>query len=262
MNVESAVEAAFEMTIDELNLKLKRYLRGPIYYTRITLKSPLKTEDITVRRLPPHEALYEVGEFLLQAGRSFKRSRPFFEKALELNPDYPDALAGLANTYLGQDTDRMEEYLSKARELQSNNPWVATIDGHMHLSLMRKAKDNAVKDKLWNKAAKSYNLAINSGEINVEAITSAASMYADRNRWDKYYELSSIAYAIAPSNYNVRTQLIHAAVQNDKLDIAENVAKQVRLNHHMSTANIERFETWLSDLMGSDTVEKAVDSLK
>jgi len=145
---EEAVQSAFNFGIKELNAKLKNYKRGPFYYSQITLKSPIDIGQIKVRRLAPQEVAYEIGEFVLQGRGHFGDARPFFETALSITPDYADALAGLANTYLGSDQAKMMTYVEKAKAIDKANPWVATISGHLHSWQMRTGESERGKKRI------------------------------------------------------------------------------------------------------------------
>jgi len=208
------------------------------------MKSPFKDSDIEVRELDKAEIVYQMGEFALQTNLGYSASRPFFEKALEHKPDYADALTGMANTYLGVDIEKMAELIARSKEIDPSNPWTATISGHLNGWKLRQQDDKESRKKYWNLAVRDYNRAIQANEANLEAILAAASLYARNNRNEKSLELTEHAYMIAPSNFEIRTRLIYGYLKSRQTEKAESIANSIRRNHHMSDANIKRFEDW------------------
>lgn len=245
-----AIEQSTNLSFSDFEKELKKHSRQRRhYFSHINLSSPLDVNDIQIKKLSPDEALYQLGEFALQARGDFTLSKPFFEKAIDINPQNADAFAGLANTYLGRDDAKVSELIDKAKSIEPENPWVATISGHLNGNKMKKAKNTEEKEKFWNQAARDYNTAINSGKINVEAITSAALLYSYNREYKKSLELFEIAYDLAPNNHSIRLNLIVQYLANKKKDLADIIATKVRLNHHLSDQRIDEFEKWYSELL-------------
>lgn len=245
INPKEAIEQSTNMNFADFEKALRQHAKQRKYsYSKITMQSPFKDSDIEVRRLNKAEITYQIGEFALQTGLGYTASRPFFEKAIELKPDYADALTGMANTYLNIDMQKMTELIARSKEIDSNNPWTATISGHLNGWKLREQDDEESRKKYWNLAVRDYNQAINSEEVNLEAIVAAAGLYARNNRNEKYLELTEYAYVIAPSNFQIRTRLIYGYLQNRQIEKAESIANSIRRNHHMSEASIKSFEDW------------------
>lgn len=247
-SLQDATQSAFGISVKELNKQLRLYSRGNLYYTQIKLTNPLNVDEITMRQLEPHEIAYEFGEFALQARGSLEDSLALLEKAIALKPDYAAALAGLAKTFLRKDLDKMLELIEKAKAIDTDSPWVATISGHLNGWRYRREKDQTKKREYWNLAVRDYNRAIMAGTANLEAITAAASLYSGSERWDRHLELIEQAFDIAPKNFSIRTLLILSYLKNDDFDSAEIIADLIRHNHHMSDAQMQRFEKWYQRL--------------
>lgn len=245
-----AIEQSTGLSFSDFEKELKKYSRKRKFnYSKITLTSPLAVTDIPIRKLKQDEALYHIGEFALQVWGDFKLSKPFFEKAIEINPRNANALAGLANTYLGHDDVKMTELISKAKSIEPNNAWVATISGHLNSRRMKASTDDKQKIKYWNQAVRDYNIAINSGKINVEAITAAANLYFKKDRYKSALGLLETAYTLAPNNNSIRRRLIALYLASDEKDQAQNIANKVRRNHHLSDKGIDNFEKWYAKII-------------
>ncbi len=245
LSPREAIEQSTGMSLSDFEKTLRKHAKQRRHsYSQITLKSPFQDSDIQVRRLSDAEAVYEIGVFALQTSLGYSTSRPFFEKALKLKPDYANALTGLANTYLSSDSGKMTELINRSKEIEPKNPWTATISGHLNGWKMDEHDDEKSQKKYWNLAVKDYNLAIKIDDANLEAILAAADLYAKKNRNEKYLELIEYAYIVAPSNYQIRTRLIYGYLQSKQVEKADSIANLIRRNHHMSESNIKRFEDW------------------
>lgn len=239
-----ATERALGMSLKQLDRALKKYKGGrKMYFSRITLASPLSTDDIRIEKLRPAEQLYELGEFILQTMAEMELARPLFEHALKLEPNYANALAGLANTYFGSDEPLARELIGKAKAADKENPWVATISGHLNFRMYTQAGAEE-QPALRTATVRDYNKAINLGGPNLEALLSAANLYLYEQRHDKALELLSHAWQYAANNHNLRLSLIQAYLGTGKLEQAEAISQLVRQNYHWSEETMQSFEEW------------------
>ena len=244
-----AIEQTTNNNFDDFENELRAYARKQKHsFQEIHLENPLDVNELSVVKLSKAEANYQIGEFILQARNNMDVARSFFEKAVEIDNQHVNAITGLANTYLGSDIEKMTRLIDQAKGIEPNNPWLATVSGHLNSWKMNIAEDEATRKEFWNKAARDYNVAINSSSLNVEAISAAASLYWNAKRYEKFLELTELTYLIAPSNYNIRTKLIAAYVTNNQLEKAEEIATLVRRNHHMSSEQLEKFEEWYKQI--------------
>jgi len=240
-----AIDQISELSFSEFEKALKKYSRQRKFsYSHITLDNTLNVNDIKIHKLKADEIAYQLGEFALQTGGENTESRPYFEKALTINPNNVDAIAGLANTYLGNNDEKLAALISKAKKISPKNPWVATVSGHFNARKMRLEKNEALRKEYWNQSVRDFNTAINSGKINVEAICGASSLYAYEKRYKKALELLELAYAFAPSNYRVRTKLISLYLANKNPEEAQKIVDRVTNSHHWSDSAIGGFEKW------------------
>lgn len=263
VDARAAIEQSTGMNFENFEKALRLHAKKRKHsYSQITLTSPFKDDEIEVRKASKDEAVYRLGEFALQTGLGHLVARPYFEKALELNPNYANALTGLANTYLGIDVEKMTALIDQAKSIEPKNPWTATISGHLNGWKMNRQEDDKSKKKYWNLAVRDYNLAINSATVNLEAILAAASLYYNNRRNTESLELTELAYQIAPSNYSIRTRLIFGYLQDRQIDKAKTIAEAIRRNHHMSDAAIKEFEDWYAKTLSTACDDQALDDGK
>jgi tetratricopeptide (TPR) repeat protein len=92
--VVTAFSNAFEMSIGDMTPTLNRYLRGGRFgFYRIPAGEPDST--LSIAAASPAEACAQLGEMLSSLPPRASDARAYFERALELVPDQPLALAGL-----------------------------------------------------------------------------------------------------------------------------------------------------------------------
>ncbi|MBX2849104.1 MAG: hypothetical protein KTR16_12335 [Acidiferrobacterales bacterium] len=245
MREDEALKKAAGLTFPQLDKKLKGYARkGRFYYSKFTLESPIDIQAFDVKKLAPQEATYLLGDYFLQAGFDSERAEAFFEESIVHDPKHARAIAGLANIKMSTDIESAASLIRSAKAFAPDDPFVATISGHIQSSKLRAAEDEAQKRRLWNKAVREYNKAITADERNLEAIWAADEMYADKERWDKATSLFTHVFSLAPSNYTARTSMIRASFATNKPDQAEYIANIIRNNNHFSEEGLKKFENW------------------
>lgn len=106
-DVISAFEDAFELRLSDLEKELRRYvLEGDFTAARIPLKDLPATGSLRLRRLNPADANFHLGDLLSHIGRR-DGAEAHFQRALDLRPEHPDSLAGMAR--LRDASSRFEE---------------------------------------------------------------------------------------------------------------------------------------------------------
>ena len=252
--LELAAQQAFGMTLDELNTAVKSYVDSPreMRYLSIELKQPLELKDFTVHKLSPEELLTEFALFTLRSELGSDKANDWLQHALKINPQHAPALAGLAQTHLDQDLEKAQTYFEQANQLAPNDPYVATVKGHLYRQLLalkaEQTGDAEAKSDYWTQAVHGYNTAINSGILNVEALVGAAYLYTGRESDAKVVELLSFAYQYAPNNSAVQYSLIRALLRNQNAIEADQIATIIRNNPHSTRHQLENFEAWYQEL--------------
>lgn len=248
-----ALQQAVGMNFSQLNSALRAYSRkGRLYYSKLTLIDPLTLSELDIKALSPAEISYQLGELFLQSQNAPAFAKAFFDQALTHDGEHIGALTGLANVIMNSQIDdnysKALLFIEQARQIDATDTFAATINGHINTGLMFQTEDPLKRKQYRKKAIRSYNVAINSGVINLEAISAAANLYAGEGRWDKALELYTIAYEFAPSNYQARTSMIWALIANNDLEQAEKIAMRVRNNNHFSDKGLEAFEKWYAQV--------------
>lgn len=245
--VNHAFAASFEMSFKEMNTALRKHARKRRHsFKGMTLDSS-KTPKIEASQLNPQDALFELGEYLLNGShtKGYEAAKALFDRAIELDPKHANTLAGLANLYMFDDLDKASQYIERALQNEPDNPWVLTISGHINQNKMKAAQGKQESDKYWNLAARDYNRAINSGEINVEAIAAASRLYLSKGNLDKAIELLEAALSFAPGVNSLQYDLIQLYLSNGNDASAEKLIASFRQANHLSASGLEEFETWL-----------------
>ena len=246
-DVDAAFQQAFSMPFAQLDKALKKYKQKRRFaYSKFILNKPWSLEGLKVEKLSTGDALYELGELLLNGRNDHPSAKALFERTLQLDPTHASALAGKANVLMFGELDKANEAIERAKALEDDNAWVSTISGHINARYARNAANNDEDyTRYWNLAVKDYNHAINAAGINLEALSSAAELYMSVGRWEKAKSLLEIAYSYAPSNYALKRQLIFVNLRLGNLDQAEKVIQSVKLNNHMSDQGMKWFDDWL-----------------
>jgi len=247
--VDQAFQQSFGIEYAELDKQLKRYMLKRKYnYTQLVLKQPWNLQQIESTKLAPEDVLFELGEVLLNGRNALQQAELVFKRVLEIDPQHASALAGLANIYMFDDLELANTTIERAQNAQTDDPWVSTIAGHINARYAKDAVDESQKTHFWNKAVQNYNHAINSGGTNLEAISSAASLYFSSGRYQKAKELVEFAYSYAPSNFSLRQQMITAHFALGEIEAGEQIVQLVKRNNHMSEAGMANFDKWVTEV--------------
>lgn len=252
--IEIAAQQAFDITLEELNSAVKHYAYSPsrMRYLSIELNKSLELNDLTVHKLRPEELFTEFALFSLRTDLGSDKAITWFEHALEINPLYAPALAGLAQTYVDQDLEKALHYFEQANHLAPNDVYVATVKGHVYRQLLthktEQTSDTTQKAAYWRQAVQGYDTAINSSTGNVEALVGAAHLYTGRQPDELVIELLRFAYQFAPSNTAVQKHLIRALLRNQNTLQADLIANIIRNNPHYTQHQLENFEQWYQEL--------------
>ena len=93
---ERAFEAAFGDRLSRFEDQLREYLNGPsLAEIRVPLERLGGEAPVTVHELPRAEALYQLGDLLAHIG-FFDDAQDHFQQTLDLQPNHPGTVAGLA----------------------------------------------------------------------------------------------------------------------------------------------------------------------
>lgn len=250
MELEEAAERALGMSLDALNDEVRQYVNAPkkMRYLSITLAKSLKLEDFSVEELTPETLLTELAIFALRSHHGYDKADRWLRHALTINPEYAPALAGLAQTHLPKDIQQAKTYIDQAQALAPNDPYVATVKGHIYSGLFKftstEADEQATKTDYWTQAVRAYNQAINSGTINVEALVGASDLYYGRQSSDKIVELLQFAYQFAPNNGEVKQRFVWGLLHNQQFEDADYIADVIRNNPHHTDESLANFEKW------------------
>lgn len=102
-----AFEDAFEIRLSTLEDELRQYVvEGDFTAVRIPLADLPAVGSLQVRRLPPADANFHLGDLLSHIGRRAD-AEAHFQRALDLHTDHADSLAGMA--FLRDLSNRLEE---------------------------------------------------------------------------------------------------------------------------------------------------------
>jgi len=246
-SVDQAMQQGLKVTFDEFDKELQRYRnQRKLGYLDISKGLSLDISEPVIERMPAEKVAYEIGEFLLNAHGNYDLSRPFFKHALELKPDYSDAMAGLANTFLSETgRQQMKQYVEKALEIDHNNPWVRTVAGHYYDYEYDNAENEHTKNRFWKAAISHYNQAISRNAHNTEAMYSAAKLYMLNDHWSEALTLNEKVLALAPANYSVKLTLIENYYAMNQAERAEALITTLRHTPHLSEERAKNLEDYV-----------------
>ncbi|TDI62402.1 MAG: tetratricopeptide repeat protein [Alphaproteobacteria bacterium] len=165
------------------------------------LKVTLLGEAPKVRETDPEAyALVLQARYLEQQGTSdaFEKSIALFEQALEIDPDYAAAWAGLASVYRGQVSMALlpiDEGFTLAREAANLALEIDPANAPAYRSLARIAMDY---DRDLEAAAQNYQRALALETANTNSISGAAAMAANLDRLDQAISLGEYVVARDP----------------------------------------------------------------
>ncbi len=262
-SAEEAVNKGLNVTFLELDRELKAYAKTRrLPYSVVSLENGWNIPKPEAKRLQTSEILAEVGRFLISRGvvyvegeaeikgveeyrgRAEVIAKDLFERALELNPEEPVALPGLAFLTKKGDPNAAMPSLDKALALPVVSSDSYSLEGERQVLLMSQATDESVKLEHRKKAVRAFNKAIKLDGENVQAMASAASLYAFEEKWETAAALLEGAVSIAPSNSSLRKELILVNLNSGNLDAAEHQAAIIRRDAHLNPKSKKAFEDW------------------
>lgn len=137
--VPQAVQAAFGMSIDELDEEIRAYrCEGRIRGYRLTLGTPLPdAKAVLIKPLPEPVALARLALAGLALGRDTGEAEQRALRALQLDPALPLASAALADVRFHQERD--SEALDLARKVPAGDPEAAVAAGRVQWQLVDRA---------------------------------------------------------------------------------------------------------------------------
>lgn len=247
--VEDAVNQALGMSLKKLNSQLRAYANKSVhFYTKVSLSSQLETGELTIEKLTKDVSAFELGEFVSQARNLRELAEAFYDESLRKNASNANALAGLARIGYRKDIAASELLIARAKALEPENAWVATVSGHFNATKYLTAINPNEKTRYWNNAIGDYGLAIRKKPLNLDALYAVSRLYLVKgNSLEKYDQIIGAALDIAPSNNSVRRAAILANLMNERLDSAEFLANLIRANSHLSDEGLEQFDKWYEE---------------
>ena len=204
--------------------------------------------ELNLRTQTKHETA-NVGayQFYLQGLYIFRRrgtsnfnSAPLFKKAIELDPQFAKAYAGLAGVYaIGVSMEEAETTVNKALELDPNLADAHAVRGFIKIFL----------DWDWNEAEKSLNRAVELDKNSVEAHHWRGILYQIRGRFDEAKADVKRALELDPTSANMTSDLGHIYYSAREFEEAERLFKSADAME--SNIAIHRL-IWLYELQGRE----------
>ena len=199
-------------------------------YLQISL-TPEEEKRIDYKPTDNMEALklYQKG-LLLADNRTLKglgSSVEYYQKAIELDPNYAEAYAEIANSYYlmgnyGQiNRDKINSFVEKSFAINPNTVRAYTVKAMLYLT-----------DENWEKAKEYFEKAISLNPNDATAHHHFAFYYKiNPNRDIKNYLVQiTIAQKLDPLSTPINTEIITALLIHDKVEEAEEHLKKVRFS--------------------------------
>jgi tetratricopeptide (TPR) repeat protein len=179
-SVDSVSEAELFSVVDEISKRIKAELVVPP--DMVVGESDKEMESITTSSI---EALryYIEGRQLYRKGQA-KESIPFFEKAIDLDPEFAMAYRMLAMGYgaLSGFEDRAKSYMKNAFELRHH---VSEREGLLIQGHYYRRQGEAA----WDKAIETFEEFLRIYPDDYKAIVNLGSLYRHTENWDKAIEI-------------------------------------------------------------------------
>lgn len=175
-----------------------------------------------------HEtANVEAYQFYLQGLYIFRRrgtsnvnSAPLFKKAIELDPKFAKAYAGLAGVYaIGVSMEEAETTINKALELDPDLAEAHAVRGFIKMFL----------DWDWNEAEKSLNRAVELDGNSVEALHWRGTLHQIRGKFDEAKADLKRAMELDPTSANMTSDLGYIYFFAREFDEAEKLLKTAEM---------------------------------
>ncbi len=164
--------------------------------------------------------LYQKGHILAdnRTLKDLESSIVFYQKAIELDPDYAEAYAEIANSYhliggYGQkNRDTINSYIEKALEIDPNTARAYTVNAMINLT-----------NENWEQAKTYFEKAIILNPNDATAHHNFAFYYKNNPKRDltKYLDQISIAQQLDPISTPINDELISSLLINNKIKEAE-----------------------------------------
>jgi tetratricopeptide (TPR) repeat protein len=157
---------------------------------------------------------------------SIAKSIDFYEKAIELDPNYAEAYAEIANSiylgtyYSGRDPKEASllatEYLNKAEAINDKISRIYTVKGLIY-NIERK----------YDEAEKAFEKAIQLSPNDLTARHQYSTYFYYTQQPEKQLEQAEIAYKLDPLSFATANSYFTALVANFKYKEAENLMQQI-----------------------------------
>ena len=164
---------------------------------------------------------------------SIAKSIEFYQKAIDLDPNYAEAYAEIANsiflqTYYGNaDPEeakiKAESYLEKAENLNNKISRVYTVKGLLYNY-----------SKQYDKAKQAFERAIILSPNDVTARHQYSTFFYYTENYEKELEQAEIAYKLDPLSFATASNLFTAYTSNEKYDEAEKLIADIVKNNKES----------------------------
>ena len=161
---------------------------------------------------------------------SIEKSIELYQNAIEIDPNYAEAYAEIANsiflqTYYGnadpeKAAERSESYLNTAEELDHHISRVYTVKGLLYNHTKR-----------FDEAKKAFEKAIELAPNDVTARHQYATFFYYTGQYEKQLEQTKIAYNLDPLSFVTASSYMSALTYNSKFDKAEKLIEEIRDTH-------------------------------
>ena len=207
-------EAAFGLSTKEADAALSaRRKRG---YPVLTVDLPIDAaHEPQVQPLAPAEVALVLGDLHLRRNAPAD-ARVWYERALEMNPDMPHALSGLADTWKFEgDFEKAEPLFQRALALAPEDPLILLDMGEYYDSLSRSVPDPDERRRLRKKErsyyARANRIAPDMPEtFVVNGLSHARDRERDAQAMQKALASLEHAHTLLPGNADVTHRLADA----------------------------------------------------
>jgi Flp pilus assembly protein TadD len=256
-DIDSAVESAFGMTVEQLDQQLRDYVATNRYKAVIAEVEKFGTiEDPAVTPLDPVDVALQLGKLALRQGNE-QVARNYFDKVLAERPRDPGALVGNALLKLSEEPDA--EIEAKFREALAANP----DDARTHLLFgnllrwwaSREEEDAAARADLARRARKHYVKSWMLDDRVPETYARyGATFLLDGEDAAKGLETLQHAHAMLPASVQIRSALAQVHMKMGDEEVARRLALSAYSSPfygtNMSEEDIEDLEEVLESTGG------------
>ncbi len=230
-------------------------------HLNITFEEQQNLAKISTRSIDAYKLFLEGRkEADLRNNESIEKSIDLYQKAIDIDPNYAEAYAEIANstflrTYYGNAdptvaAEKTETYLNKAKEINDKISRVYTVQGLLY---------NHTKQ--FDKAKQAFEKAIQLSPNDVTARHQYATFYYYTGQYDKQLEQTEIAFSLDPLSFATASNLFSALTYNRKYDEAEKLIENIKEKYpDVNDFIINRL--YMRLYMAKPDYEKAIDPLK